>query len=678
MRAKGHSWGIVALLLMQGVVFAQVAPESPAVRPIPPLGIEVSKEVEEELREQLDLLRSRIERLQSMPESQRYLPDVLIFSEAVTMALWGDSFYDEKDALNGIELLQMGIQRADELLKGTHSWTETPGLIVRGYRSRIDGSIQPYGLVIGESFFDDPATRKRCDIWFRGRSEKGLELQFLADRTRNAGEYQLKNGLVLHPFGRYCNANRFAGEVDVFEALEHLQQDYNIDSDRISVRGFSMGGAACWGFTVHYPGKWFASNPGAGFSETYYYRGLDKQPDLAIPEYQRKLWTLYDADVLAMNLSNVPVIAYSGELDKQKQAADVMVAAAEKFGVTFPYLIGPETAHKLHPDSKVEIASQLDAWAVEGRPKKRRTVRFSTYTLKYNHCAWLTVDRLGEHWKFASVEGNVVGDTGHPQSIEIKSENVTRFSLDFVGDHSFFKAGELVNVAIDGQNLIAIKADEFGNLRASFQLKSGTWSPHSPETKSTPVLEKKHDLQGPIDDAFMDSFLFVLPSGEFQDAAVKDWVTSEQERAAREWGRQFRGRVRFKKDIEVTAEDIENSHLILWGCPQSNQYLARVSSMLPIAWGADQIAVGDHLKFPGVNHALICIYPNPHNPNRYLVLNSGVTFREADYLSNSMQTPKLPDWAVIDLSVPPSPASPGKVVDADFFDEKWQAKVRGE
>ena len=29
-----------------------------------------------------------------------------------------------------------------------------------------------------------------------------------------------------------------------------------------------MGGAGCWQLAVHYSDKWFASNPGAGFSET--------------------------------------------------------------------------------------------------------------------------------------------------------------------------------------------------------------------------------------------------------------------------------------------------------------------------------------------------------------------------------------------------------------------------
>ncbi|HXE55362.1 MAG TPA: hypothetical protein VN541_20225, partial [Tepidisphaeraceae bacterium] len=71
-------------------------------------------------------------------------------------------------------------------------------------------------------------------------------------------------------------------------------------------------------------------------------------------------------------------------------------------------------------------------------------------------------------------------------------------------------------------------------------------------------------------------------------------------------------------------------------------------------------------------HVPVLIYPNPLNPKRYVVLNSGFTFREADYLNNDRQNPKLPDWAVVDTTEPPSPTAPGKIADAGFFGEKWE------
>ena len=61
-----------------------------------------------------------------------------------------------------------------------------------------------------------------------------------------------------------------------------------------------------------------------------------------------------------------------------------------------------------------------------------------------------------------------------------------------------------------------------------------------------------------------------------------------------------------------------------------------------------------------------------------MVLNSGFTFRDYDYFNNARQVAKLPDWAVIDLRTPPGSRYPGKIVDADFFDEHWKLKAAHE
>jgi hypothetical protein len=68
----------------------------------------------------------------------------------------------------------------------------------------------------------------------------------------------------------------------------------------------------------------------------------------------------------------------------------------------------------------------------------------------------------------------------------------------------------------------------------------------------------------------------------------------------------------------------------------------------------------------------ILIFPNPLKPEHYVVLNSGMDLRNDAYGSNALQTPKLPDWAIIDLDVPPGPRWPGGVLEAGFFNEQWR------
>ncbi|SVB47990.1 uncharacterized protein METZ01_LOCUS200844, partial [marine metagenome] len=68
------------------------------------------------------------------------------------------------------------------------------------------------------------------------------------------------------------------------------------------------------------------------------------------------------------------------------------------------------------------------------------------------------------------------------------------------------------------------------------------------------------------------------------------------------------------------------------------------------------------------------IHPNPLSSSHCVVIHSGPTFRESHDRTNSLQNPKLPDWAIRDLNQPPNGESAGKVVAADFFDERRQLK----
>jgi hypothetical protein len=245
---------------------------------------------------------------------------------------------------------------------------------------------------------------------------------------------------------------------------------------------------------------------------------------------------------------------------------------------------------------------------------------------------------------------------------------VTALSLEMGPGGAPFVLGAKPTVSIDGQALDAAAPMSDRSWSVHFRKSGGSWS--VVDSNHAPGLHKRSGLQGPVDDAFLDSFIFVTPSGEPTAPGTAEWAAREQERAIREWRRQFRGDAQVRRDAEISDEDIASSNLILWGDPGSNKILARIADRLPVRWTADAIVLGGE-SYPAATHAPILIYPNPLNPERYVVLNSGFTYREFDYLNNARQTPKLPDYAVVDVSTPPDEHLPGKIVRAGFFDEDW-------
>lgn len=642
------------------------------VRRIPRPGIDVPSADRQMLESRLKELAVAIGKLRARNDQQtaELLPDILIFHRAVDTALAHNEFFSKGDLTKAKRLLAVGQLRAEQLLAGDAPWTRQTGLVVRGYLSKIDHTVQPYGLVIPESYAGG-SKRVRLDLWFHGRGETLSEVNFIDQRMRQVGQYAPTDTIVLHPYGRYSNAFKFAGETDVLEALADVQRRYRIDSDRIAARGFSMGGAACWQFAVHYADRWFAANPGAGFAETPEFLKFFQKETLSPTWYERKLWHLYDCTDYAANLLQCPTVAYSGELDIQKQAADIMAKALAREGIDLVHIIGPNTRHAIHPAAKLEIERRLATLAAQGRRRTPRRVRFVTYTLKYNRMNWITIHALGEHWSRAEVDAVV-----HANRIELHTENVTDLSIRFgPGEfpESLFVVPDLVlnkETTIPGRSLPRLRSDRSWECR--LHLEDDQWVVGAPP-RSIQTLVKRHDLQGPIDDAFMDSFIFVRPTGAAQHAAVDHWTRGELTHAVEHWRRHFRGDARVKDDLSVTDEDIASANLVLFGDPTSNALLARLADRLPIRWTKDEITVGDR-RFDAARHALVLVYPNPLNPQRYVVLNSGFTYREYDYLNNARQVPKLPDWAVIDLTTPPDSRRPGRIAAADFFDERWQLR----
>jgi len=646
-----------ALLLTLAASAALAQP--PTQKMVPPAGKEIPEADRAELTKGVAELGAAIEQLKGNP----LLPDVIIFHKAVDWALRYDEFMDVKQVKIAKDLLALGKQRAEELKAGKPSWPSATGLVVRGYVSRIDGSVQPYGLVVPADWKAGDKTPRRLDLWNHGRGDTNTELAFIAGRLKSAGEFSPEATFVLHPYGRFCNATKFAGETDVFESMEHVRAHYPIDGDRIALRGFSMGGASTWHLGVHHASDWAVTNPGAGFAETANYAGVFNPGKPAVPWWEQTLWRWYDADICVRNLFNTHNVAYSGEIDGQRAAAEHMVATAAADGVTIEHIIGPKTGHKYEPEAKKVVAAKVDAYAAKGRTHVPPKVRFVTYTLHYPRMAWVQLDRLEKHWERAEVDAELV-DEG---TIKVQTKNVAALTLNFGDGPLPLDKTHPPRVIIDGSELVGPPVQS--PWIAPFEKIGDKWTQVRPG-KPAPLV-KAAGLNGPIDDAFTERFIFVRPTGKPLNAEVGNWAKAELERAIVEWRRVFRGDAIVKDDTAVTDEDIKTANLVLWGDPSSNALLAKALPKLPVQWTKESVTLGAY-KLDAAHHAPVLIYPNPLNPHRYVVLNSSFTFRMGSRTSNSLQTPKLPDWALVDLRTPADDQAPGLIYDAGFFDEHWQ------
>ena len=655
LRALSPLVGIFLAATCVATAFAAQTPPPPAKR-LPPAGIAIPADARAELtagaadlRQQIDALARELHAAKSTPLAA-LLPDVEVFHKAVDWPLRYDEFFDVKQVAVARKALATGRERVAHLRAGKAPWLDATGLIVRGYRSKIDGSIQPYGLFVPDTVKRDQPNRLL--VWLLGRGEKRTELAFIAEREAGPPQLTPRDTIGLVPYGRFCNATKFAGEVDVFEAMAAVRETYRIDDHRVTVAGFSMGGASTWHLATHHAGLWCAASPGAGFAETAIYNKAFAPGKPARMPWEQTLWRWYNATDYAANLFNCPTIAYSGELDPQKQSADLMEAAMAKEGLKLERFIGPKTEHKYHTETKKELTARLEALADQGRDPWPRELRVTTYTTRYPGESWARILGLEKHWERADVVARHDG-TG---AVELTTKNTTVLRIALP---------DVRRVKIDDQ-MVNFIGNTPPSGRTLFRVDGG-WRPAEP--KGSP--RKHHGVSGPIDDAFMDTFVFVRPTGKPLNAKVGAWTTAELAHATKMWRDIFRGDAPVKDDSAITDADIKANNLVLWGDPSSNQVLARILAKLPVQWDASALTFRGQ-TYDAAHHAPVLIFPNPLNPARCVVLNSGIDFRDEAYGTNSLQTPKLPDYAIVDLREPPGPRWPGKIVDAGFFDEAWK------
>jgi len=640
----------------------------------PPPGMKPDEAVLKQIEERADKLREKLDSLRRRGVADAVRAEAEIYLKAATWIQQHDEFWSKDSAAWTIEGLDRGLLRASQIGQGELPWVQVKGYTVaRGYRSRVDGSLQPYAVTFPADYGKDVARRWRIDVVLHGRDTALNEVKFLHQHNGDKPAPKEDPFVRLDIYGRGNNGYRWAGETDVNEAIEHflssektLGRTSLLDTRRVVLRGFSMGGAGAWHLGLHQPGRWCVVGPGAGFTTTHGY--LKELPE-KLPAYQEACLRIYDAADYAENASDVPIVAYAGADDPQLQAARTIQSRIDKLGIPMTLLVAPALKHEFPPEWQKKAEEKYAKHLENGRPEYVPRVRFVTYTLKYNMCDWVSVLSMDKHYQRALVEAEVT-EGGY----SVKTDNVRCLEVDLPSGASRKK----VTVNIDGQALeVRPYLAPTGSLHLYFEKRGDKWIDVLPERLATDQQKqqrKQSGLQGPIDDAFTDTFLCVRGTGKPWNAAAQKYADELLERFGAEWSKYLRGDLPIKNDEDVSPEDMAGKNLILFGDPASNSLIAQVIDALPLQWTKEEIKMGG-TTVSAETHLPVMIYPSPLQPGRYIVLNSGHTFHAADFQgSNARLFPRLGDYALIKPMPKQDDALAAEVVTAGLFDDSWKIK----
>ncbi|MGI9470528.1 MAG: hypothetical protein ACR2NZ_03270, partial [Rubripirellula sp.] len=129
---------------------------------LPPDGIAIDPKVRKDLEDRVRDLQTSIDRAaQDSADSESWTPEVEVFVRAVRLALEQNLFFKKSEPEHATKLLDEAARRLTAVESGERGLrllglaevaSDQPQLLVGGFRSSIDDSVQPYGLVIPANY----------------------------------------------------------------------------------------------------------------------------------------------------------------------------------------------------------------------------------------------------------------------------------------------------------------------------------------------------------------------------------------------------------------------------------------------------------------------------------------------------------------------------------------------
>jgi enterochelin esterase-like enzyme len=514
--------------------------------------------------------------------------------------------------------------KLQELYKKDAEARLTPGTMgTLYYRSKLDGSVQPYAvrLPIGYS----PDRKYPMIIQLHGTNFhevlSGSRLTYKGMGGPQFIEPDLPI-IYVHAFGSPTSFYIGMGEEDILQVREEMLRRFPVDPDRVYIMGHSMGGFGSYQVGLHFPDLF--GGIGAGDPAMW------NRP-ITGPEWIQPQIAIQTAGKLYPNARNVDVFfknAGAGIQRNSTEFADGIVAAGG-FATTEVFPRMPHSFGDQYPYAN--FVTEVTAHPIRRRAPE---VKFYTNTLRYNHAYWVTIDRLTRHNADATITASYKDG-----AIRVSTANIDAFTLRPC-DGPVAK-GKATTLVVDGKEVAsAALPDDVHLSRQSGQWQMGEWR--------SGALAKRHGLQGPIGDAFNSKFLAVYGEGD-RDLAIAELDAIRNPPGPLD----ILGDFPMKAASKVTREDVETSNLILFGTPKSNTVLKRIAGSLPAS-----LLTGD----------AIFIHPNPESPSHYVVVWSAKLLSAADpglHAGWIMPLNLLPDYVAV---------KDGRVASGGHFDSDWKLR----
>ena len=170
---------------------------------------------------------------------------------------------------------------AMKVVAGEDPYRTATGMVIKAYRAEWDGTLQPYALYVPREYkLARPAAGWPLIVALHGAlsdHRHNLRRVFGVDNHRGETDFEASrnevtlpdvDALVVSPYarGEIMGYDGLGGD-DVMRVIADVRRAYDIDPDRISITGLSMGGGGAWQLGLRHPELFAAIAPVCGVAD---------------------------------------------------------------------------------------------------------------------------------------------------------------------------------------------------------------------------------------------------------------------------------------------------------------------------------------------------------------------------------------------------------------------------
>jgi hypothetical protein len=336
----------------------------------------------------------------------------------------------------------------------------------------------------------------------------------------------------------------------------------------------------------------------------------------------------------AESLNNLPIFVHHGDDDRAVKVdwSRWGVKLLQRWGYDVRYHEYPGKVHEALSWSNPLMNAEFFLEHV--RDPNPRHVRIRSAELRHAQAYWVRVEQRARPLEFMHVDAEVVDRN----LIRLDTDNVVDVVLS---PSALVDAAKPVAVVWNGV-AHGLRLGPDGMLR----LTDPAYRPAA--------LRKTTKLPGSINDLFNTPFAVVVGTSS-KDPRTRELCRARGEQFKKAWEQWQKYPPRYFLDTEITPAEIAKYSLILIGGADANGVTAKLAAGIPLKVSGETITVGtgrDARSFHAPDAGVQLIYPNPRNPERYVLVAAGTSPMALGYVAPAPRNLVEWDFVIDDGHVP--------------------------